>query len=623
MNLESGPLALALAMFIGVIVQGLSRHARLPGIVLLLFAGVALGPDGANVIRPHAMGGALASVVGFAIAIILFEGGFSLQLSFLRAQAKPIRRLVTIGPIVTGVLAAIAARAIMPWDWRLSVLFGTLVIVTGPTVVTPLVRRMRLSSHMMWILIAEGIFIDAVGATIAVVALEVAIAPSRGEAAAGVLSIFFRFGIGAVVGMGGGLLLVALLRVRRLVPHGLENVLVFATAVACFHVSNSLVSESGIVAVIVAGLIVGNFDVRPHAKVAEFNEQLTALLVATLFVLLAADVRLADVVALGWPGIAVVAVLMLIVRPVNVLASTANTELTWREKLYLSWVAPRGIVAAAVASLFALELERVGVEGGVEMRALVFVVIAATVTIQGLSAAWVGTLLRVRKPVRSGYLILGANPLARELASAVRNTGERVVLVDRSEEACAVAQREGFDVVLGDGLQSAVLEAAGIEAVAHAVGLTANEHVNFNFARTVGEDHAGPELHIALERHDAGITPALAERHDMNVLFGREHDLLSWHERARLRRVTLQRWRLDTSRSDALADRSADHLLPLLVMRGKLVEPFMQDTNLRGGDFLIVAIATDQLDAAMAWLGAHGWIRVEDSGGYRAVSNAT
>ncbi len=609
MNLDDGPLTLALAVMIGLFCQAIGRHARIPGIVLLLLAGVGLGPDGANLIRPEAMGSGLSAVVGFAVAIILFEGGLGLRFEVLRRQAKPIRRLVTVGAVITAALAAVTAKLVMAWDWRLSILFGTLVIVTGPTVVTPLVRRLRLSKHLTSILIAEGIFIDAVGATIAVVALEIALAPTNGDAATGALSIFLRFGVGAIVGIAGGIFLVAALRVRRLVPHGLENVLALATAFVTYHVSSGLVGESGITAAIVAGLVVGNARIRLHGKVAEFSEQLTVLFVATLFVLLAADVRIADVVALGWRGVTVVAILMLVVRPVNVFASTFRTDLTRPEKLYLSWIAPRGIVAAAVASLFALELAHHGVAGGVEMRALVFVVIATTVTMQGLTAALVGQLLGVRQPARSGYLILGGNALARMLGSVLQDAGESVTLIARTDDVCETARGAGFAVIQGDGVDATVLEAAGIDGVAHVIGMTTNEHVNFLFAQTVAEEYRGPELHIMLEQVDAGVTPKLASRHDMHVLFAVEHDLLTWLDRVRRGHVAIQRWRLGEAREQTgFAEMPGDNILALAFIRERSIGLITQTSIVRGGDVIVVAVATESAQHAAAWLAARGWI---------------
>ncbi|MGE0870589.1 MAG: cation:proton antiporter [Kofleriaceae bacterium] len=611
MNLDSGPLTLAFAMLVGVLVQGLGRHLRVPGIVVLLLAGVALGPDGANLIRPSSMGQGLPALIGFAVAIILFEGGLLLQVSMLRSHALPIRRLITVGALITAVLSTFAAKLIMPWGWRLAVLFGTLLIVTGPTVVTPLLRHLRASQRVTSILIAEGILIDAVGATIAVVALEIALSPTRGAAAAGIFSVVFRIGTGGVVGIVSGLVIVGLFRVRRLVPHGLENVLVLAMSVAIFQVANALVRESGITAAIVAGLVVGNTRTRVHAKVADFNEQLVALFVATLFVLLAADVRIADVVATGTSGVVLIATLMLVVRPINVFVSTRGTDLTLREKLYLSWISPRGIVAAAVASLFALELSRAGVEGGVEMRALVFGVIASTVAIQGLTAGLVARLLGVRRPSRSGYLFLGANALAQTMGKALKDLGQRVVCVERDPSSCRAALQAGLVVVEGDGLRSDVLLAAGVEDVANAIAFTPNEHVNLAFARLIAEDHRGPELHLALETFTAGVTFETVERHDMNVLFGRETDLLLWIDRSRRDQLVMQRWRLAPSREpDALAELPTDDVLLLLHVRGSSIAPLTHRTELRGHDEVVAAVARASASRAIAWFSGRGWTMV-------------
>ncbi len=598
-------------MLVGVFAQGIGRHARIPGIVLLLIAGVGLGPDGANLIRPHAMGGGLAAVVGFAVALILFEGGLGLELSVLRAQATMIRRLVTIGALVTAILATLTVKLVMGWDFTLSILFGTLVIVTGPTVVTPLVRRLRLSPRLTTILIAEGIFIDAVGATVAVVALEIVLASNRNDAAHGVLSIFTRFGVGAGVGVVAGALLVALLKVRRVVPHGIENVLVLATAFATYHVSGALVGESGITAAIIAGLVVGNAGIHLHHTVVDFSEQLTTLFVATLFVLLAADVRLADVRALGAPGWWTVALLMLVVRPATVFASAYRTGLSLREKLYLSWVAPRGIVAAAVASLFAIELADHGVAGGVEMRALVFVVIATTVTVQGLSASVVARLLEVRLPNRAGYLFLGANGLSLLVARVLQDLGETVTLLERSEAVAFAAREAGFIVVQGDALQTRVLESANIASVAHVVGMTTSENVNLTFARAVRDDHRGPTISIVLEKFTHGVTPAMVQRFDMQVLFAAEHDLLAWLDRVRQQGVVTERWRLGDGREVmAFAEMPEESVLPIALVRNSTVQLITHDLNLRGGEDMVVAIATETYDQASAWLSSRGWTRV-------------
>lgn len=608
MIVESAPLTLALAMAAGIVAQILARHARMPGIVLLLGAGVVLGPDVGDVIRPALMGRALRELVGFAIAIILFEGGLNLRVGELRAQARAIRRLVTVGALVTGVLATVCTRVLLPWGWKISVLFGTLVIVSGPTVVTPLLRRLRLVPRVSSILLAEAVFIDAVGATLSVVALDMVLAPSNGEAVASALSIVARVAAGIGIGGAIGLVLVGLLRGPRIVPHGLENMLVLAAAVTSYELSEGVFESSGITAAIVAGMVVGNLGIRKLRALAQFKEELTELLVATLWVLLCADVRLADIGALGTRGLVLVALLMFAVRPAAVAASTHGTDLSRRERIYLAWLAPRGIVAAAVASLFANRLARAGISEGAELRALVFLVIGATVVIQGLSAGPVARLLGVRQPSRTGYMIVGANALAQFVGRILADLGLSVTLIDSNARAAAEARQAGLSVSVGDAFQVNTLLAAGIDASAHFVALTPNENVNFLLCRLVEDELPGPALALGLEAHDRGVTPGMAEARDVGVLFGREHDLWSWLRCARRGELERQRWRLVADEQPG--DMPGELILPCAAVRAGKPELLASREPLREGDEIIIAVRSDSRDRAIEWATGRGWQRL-------------
>lgn len=606
---EQPSLTFALAMTTGVVAQGLARHARVPGVVVLLAVGVLLGPDLADVIRPHVLGSALSSIVGFAVAVILFEGGLNLEVRKLRWQAKPIRRLVSIGSVITTCGGTLASRAILGWDWRLCALFGTLVIVTGPTVITPLVRRIRLKQPIATILEAEGVFIDAIGATIAVVALQVAIAPSGEALGEAVLGIATRLGAGALVGVTGGLLLALLLRRPNVVPRGLENILALAMAMMLFELSNGLVPESGITAAIAAGMVLGNGRSHALQEIAAFKEQLTVLLIATLFVLLAADTRIADVAALGLPGVLTVLTLMFGVRPLTVFLCTSGTNLRLRDKLFLSWLAPRGIVAAAVSSLFAIELTHADIPGGVELKALVFLVIAMTVTLQGLSGGLVARMLGVRRGQNSGYVLLGANPLARHLAQRLAASGEEVILVDSNADECRAAVAAGLLVLCGNALESETLARARPDSRAACVGLTSNEHINLEFARKVIEEFRGPATYVALEPDQVGVTvdAVLAQR--AHVLFGGMRGLHDWF--ARWRRDGVETvWRRREAvvgESVALSTVPRTEVLPLLLRRGDKLELVDSATRVQGGDLVEFAIDVDHRKQALAWLDSEGW----------------
>jgi NhaP-type Na+/H+ or K+/H+ antiporter len=604
-TIEHGPLSFALAMAIGMLCQGIARHLSIPGIVVLLTAGVLLGPDVANVIRPGALDGALQAIVGFSVAIILFEGGLNLKLKVLREQARSIRRLVLWGAVITAVGGTLAARLCLGWSWQLSILFGTLVIVTGPTVITPLVRRIRPEHDIATILEAEGIFIDAVGATIAIVALEIVVARASSTAlGVGLLSIGLRLGVGLLIGLAGGLSLALLLRWRRVVPEGIENVLVLSFAVALFAISNALVPESGITAAIVGGMALGNTRSRALADLVAFKEQLTLLLIATLFVLLAADVRIADVLALGWPGLLTVAMLMFVVRPVEVWLCTRSSGLGWRKMVFLSWLAPRGIVAAAVSSLFALELENAGFEGGTQLEAMVFLVIATTVTVQGLTGNLMAKLLDVRRTGRSGFLVLGANPLAILVGKALQAQGARVTLIDTNVEGCRQAERAGLEVLVGNGLQEDTLTQAQADSREACIAITPNESINYLFAQEIRRHFPGPAMYVSLQATDGGVTASMVDALGAHALFGGERDIYWWMGVVRHQEHVLLRCRYagpsrHARRFDA---ESGAMLLPIVGMHHGRPFPLVALDRLEVDDLAIFAVHRDKEPMARAWL---------------------
>jgi NhaP-type Na+/H+ or K+/H+ antiporter len=602
--LESPALVFALAMLVGVAAQAIGNHLRLPGIVVLLAAGVVLGPDVANVIRPATLGSAGTAIIGFAVAIILFEGGMRLEIGRVRKQAKVIRRLVFGGAVLTAIGGAVACRLLMHWDLRRSILFGTLVMVTGPTVVGPLVRRIRLAPSIATILEAEGVFIDVVGATIAVMALEVALSPSTGRLGDAVFHVARRLGVGVAIGAAGGLVIALLMRVPKVIPRGMEKAFALAAAMTLYQLATGVVSDSGLAAAMTAGLVVGNMRVHRMNDLVEFKEQLTTLLIGTLFVLLAADVRIADVVDLGVPALLVVAILMFVVRPLEIMACTVNTGMGWREKLYMSWIAPRGIVAAAVASLFADHLRDAGIPGGTAMRALVFMVIAATVTIQGLSAGPLAALLGLRRSVNRGIVLLGANPLARHLAARIAATGEPVELIDHDADDARAAEEAGLKVIFGSELEPRTLARAQIDSRSLAAAVGPNASMNVLFARHIVDDIPGPRV---LAPTDPETGDVLRDR-GVGTLFGAPVALGTWIARWRRGQVELLRRVYAGIAPDApLSPAPADLLLPLLVERGDRVMLVDDRTRLTAGDMVEFAVVSDRRSEADAYFAAAPW----------------
>jgi len=524
----------------------------------------------------------------------------------------PIRRLVTVGALITAVLGTVVAKTLLHWSWGVATLFGTLVIVTGPTVIQPLMRRIRVQPRIATVLEAEGILGDAIGATVAVVALEVLLAAPGASIESAFQGLFGRLAFGIVSGLVAGGAIAGTLSIRGLVPKGLRNVTALALLVAFYQAANALESEAGILTAVVAGLMVGNLHSARLRELREFKEELTTLMIGILFVLLAADVRIADVQALGRPGLIVVALLMFVVRPANVLVSTAGSELRPRERAFLAWLAPRGIVAAAVASHFRDVLDGVGIAGGRELRALVFLVIAATVTIQGLSGGPVARLLGVALPPPRGWGILGANALARTLA---RLLGDPVTLVDTNPDHCRTARKEGLVAWAGNALDESIFRRAGLDERRDFLAVTTNEEVNFLFASRVREIRREARLWVALRREHDAIRPEMLDPLGAEILFDGERAIALWSLRLERRLAVVESWQAEEEESSLPreeASGSPASFLPLVLYRDGRPTPLGAKPKPRKGDRLAVALFTEERRDAEARLALGGWRRVAE-----------
>jgi NhaP-type Na+/H+ or K+/H+ antiporter len=602
---DSPGFVFGLALGVGVLAVVLARWLRVPSIVPLLAIGVALGPDGLGWLDPSALGVGLSEIVELAVAVILFEGGLNLEASRLRSEARALQLLISLGGLITFAAAAVIAHYTLDWSWTLSILFGSLVLVTGPTVIRPIVRNTALRPRLARLLEAEGVLIDAVGAVVAAVTLQMLVGRELDPIETGVRGLFVRIAIGAVFGLAGGWVLGRVLRARRIIPEGLENIVTLGLVLFLFQAAEAVQSESGILCVVVAGVVVGNVEKRVSQTLREFEEELTVALIAVVFVLLAADVRLADVAALGWPGAITVAALIFVVRPIGAFACTVGSDLDLRERTFLALIAPRGIVAAAVASLFASFMAQAGVPGGTELRAMVFLTIVGTVVFSGGAAPLLATLLGVRAPPRDGVAILGSEELALELGGLLRDAGAKVSFIDSNPQHCRRAQELGFAVVSGNALEERTLAFAGLQRARAVVALTANGEVNGLFAREAVKDFSVPEAYVALT--DRRVPEAMLERRGIRSAFDGPKDLERWnvllrHERARIACFVYQ------SRKDpAPPDASDDRWVFLVRRRG--AEWWIEHRGLeaRDDDEAWVAIALEAEQEALESLALRGW----------------
>ena len=611
-------LTVALAFAAGMLVQCVARSLRVPAIILLLATGVLLGHEGLGWVEPEALGNGLFVLVDFAVAIILFEGGLNLRLGRLRREQRVIRQLITWGALVTLLGGGAAARYWLGWSWPMALLFGSLVVVTGPTVVSPLVRHLRLHTRPQTILEAEGVLIDPIGALLAVLVLQVTLAAGPLGVMGEFGGLLWRLAIGTVTGVTGGLLIAGALRVPSFV-HGFENALTLALVVLLFHASDAIVAPSGLLAVTVAGLVVGNVKSPMDEDLREFKDQLTVLMIGVVFILLAAGIALGEIWALGWAGVGVLATLMLVVRPLSVWVSTRGTGVPWREQVFLAAIAPRGIVAAAIASLTAQAIGAQAAAQGAELRALVFLVIAGTVIAAGVVALPLASVLRLRRPTRDRVAVLGAQGLGIALAQALQEAGQSVIVIDADPQRCRAAEQSGLTVVYGNGLQERTLRRVPIEDVGTVIGATFNDNLNSQFVG-LGRHTFGVGVGLAsVGTLDGGKAPEHVLRNGADVLFESAHDQETWDVRWRHKDVeTIDAERQAEPSGEASGDTpplpSTKELFAVLThQRGGKVQPMSLSLarSLKAGDLARVAISRREREAARALLARHGWIAIE------------
>ncbi|MBD1917512.1 MULTISPECIES: sodium:proton antiporter [Cyanophyceae] len=480
-------LQIVLTVLAGVTAQVIGEIARVPSIIFLLLFGIGLGPDGIGLLHPQDLGIGLEVIVALSVALILFEGGLSLELSELGQVSNSLRNLVTIGIFVTLIGGGMAAHWLGEFPWSLAFLYASLVVVTGPTVIGPLLRQVAVDRKVATLLEGEGVLIDPIGAILAVVVLDI-ILNGDADPTTVVGGLILRLSIGTLIGLVGGGLMGLLLKQASFLGEDLRNLTVLAGLWGLFGLAQSIRSEAGLMTTVVAGMMVRWLSVPDERLLRRFKGQLTVLAVSVLFILLAADLSIASVFALGQGAVLTVLVLMVVVRPVNVWLCTRSSDLNWRQKLFLGWVAPRGIVSASVASLFAILLTERGISGGEAIKALVFLTIIMTVMVQGLTARFVAGWLGITKAAAVGAVIVGCSPLSLLIARLIKEYGDPVVIIDTNDAACNAAKKEGIELLISSALDRDVLERAGLDKAGTFLAMTKNGEVNAVVAQRALEE---------------------------------------------------------------------------------------------------------------------------------------
>ncbi|NCR46641.1 MAG: sodium:proton antiporter, partial [Microcystis aeruginosa SX13-01] len=516
-------LQIVITVVAGITAQVIAEYLKVPSIVFLLIFGIALGSDGWEILHPQSLGIGLEVLVALSVAIILFEGGLSLSGRELGRVSGSLRNLVTLGTSITLIGGGMAAHWLGEFPWPIAFLYASLVVVTGPTVIGPLLRQVAVDRRVATLLEGEGVLIDPVGAILAVVVLNTII-DSHARPMEIITGLTLRLGIGAAIGIAGGGLLSFIIKTCNFLTFELKNLVVLAGVWGLFGLSQFSRSESGLMAVVMAGIVLKAAAVPDERLLRRFKGQLTTLCVSVLFILLAADLSIASVIALGWGSVLTVLVLMLVVRPLSVALCTLKSDLNWRHKLFIAWVAPRGIVSASVASLFAILLTRAGINGGEAIKALVFLTILMTVFIQGLTARWVAKGLKITSSAATGAVIVGCNPLGRLIGCLFQEQGENVVLIDTDAAACQQAKEDGLTVLQSSGLDTKILQEAGIESMGTFLVLTNNSEVNLVLAQRASEEFHPPRVLAAF----AG-TPN-PDKNKVNQVFLPSFSVKEWNQ---------------------------------------------------------------------------------------------
>jgi NhaP-type Na+/H+ or K+/H+ antiporter len=477
-------LALASVIVLGIAAQWLAWRVGVASILLLLLAGFLAGPVSARVLgwslvdTDELLGDALVPFVSIAVALILYEGGLTLRLAELREARFAVWRLVTLGAAITWVLTALAAWLVLELTPPMSVLLGAILVVTGPTVIVPLLIHIRPSGRVGAIVKWEGIVIDPIGAMFAVLVFEAMLIPSLGEAAPHVAgNLVATIVVGGAFGFAAGMA-VALVIHWFWVPDYLENAVSIMFVVGAYTAAHSIQPESGLLAAVVMGITLANQRLVAIDHIVEFKENLRVLIISSLFILLGATVRLDDFDAIGWRGLAFLGLVVLVVRPASVFLCTLGLKMSRGELAFLSVMGPRGIVAAAVASVFALRLQAAGYPEAGVLVPLTFLVIIGTVAISSFTAPSVAHRLGLADIKPQGILFVGAHAWGRLVAEALQDQGFRVLMVDTNRADLAAARMAGLETLGESILGEHLLDGIDLGGLGRLVAATPNDWVN-------------------------------------------------------------------------------------------------------------------------------------------------
>jgi NhaP-type Na+/H+ or K+/H+ antiporter len=498
-------LALVAILVLGILCQWLAWRFRLPAIVLLAAGGLLLGPLSGLINIDALFGNGLRAVIPLFVAIILFEGGLNLQLHELRETARVTRRLITVGVALAWLLGTLCAHYLGRLDWGIAALLGAILVVTGPTVIMPLLKHAKLNrrtaSYLKW----EGIINDPSGVLLAVLVYQYLLYSGEGPAlGAALASLGLAVAVSTVLGGGVAWGLGTIFR-RGWVPEYLKAPSIIAAVLAVYALSDLVQHESGLLATTLMGVVMGNMRLRSLEEMRRFKEYLTLILVSFLFVTLTASLTVETLQSIHWPMAAMVLGFLFLVRPLAVYLATLGAGCSWEDRVLIGWIAPRGVVAAASAGAFAPGLIEAGFDDARFLVPAVFMLIFATVILHGFTLAPLTRLLNLGAANRGRILIVGASPWAVELAMALKKADQDVIIVDSEWGRLQSARQQGIDTWFGEILSDMADEAIALDNVYTVLAATGNSHYNAMVC-----NHYAPHLgrHRVFQPWEAGSDKA-------------------------------------------------------------------------------------------------------------------
>ncbi|MCB1175472.1 MAG: sodium:proton antiporter [Leptospiraceae bacterium] len=513
-------IGLSLVILLGVSAQWLAHRIQMPSILLLLVAGIVAGPFTGVLLPDRLLGNLLFPIVSISVGIILFEGGLSLSFKEVRSSGRIITRLLTIGVLISWVASSFLAWFFLEFKPGLAILLGAILTVTGPTVIGPMLRFIRPQGDCGSILKWEGILVDPIGAMLAVLVYEVIVHDvSGGDRLLQALEVLLKTTlVGGLIGVAASAILVLAFYKGR-VPDFLQNPVTLMFLITAFTGSNYLQEESGLLATTVMGIVLANQKWAPVKHIIEFKETLRTLLISSVFILLAANIKPEQLQTISLNTFFFLLALVLLARPLMVYLSTLGTRLDWRQRFFLGSMAPRGIVAAAVGSVFSLKLAGVYPEAELLVSTLFFVIVG-TIAIYGLFTAPVGRLLGIAGANPQGVLIVGAHFWARRIAVLIQRFNLRVLLVDSNMYNVSSARSQNLEVIHGNILDEHVIDQLNLEKIGKLLAITSNDEANalacIQFQEVFGQDQVfqlAPFKNLAETTfHQADMPAALAGR---------------------------------------------------------------------------------------------------------------